>query len=370
MRVGWILDGDLDQLSGGYLYDRIVVDHLRRSGDRVETLSLPTGSYARRLAGGLRRDLVRRLAAEAFDVLVQDELSHPALVGINRRLARVRPGLRRVGLVFHLRSSEPRARAANLVYRIVERAYLTTPEAFVFGSAATRRAVLAVLNASARAAILSGARPSIVAVPGADRLPSSISAEAIRRRAFEPGPLRILFAGNLIPRKGLPTLVRAVASLPPGTARLTIAGSPAFDPPYARRALASIGASGLDSVVRYLGPLVGSELSPVMANHHVLAVPSSYEGYGMAYLEGMGYGLPAIAAEAGGAGEFVRHGENGFLMRFGDAAALAEVLARLHNDRAWLADLARSALETHRAHPTWAQTGDAVRRFLAGLVAV
>jgi glycosyltransferase involved in cell wall biosynthesis len=359
VRVGWVIDGSLEQLSGGYLYDRIVVDYLRRHAVEVAVLSLPTGSYGSRLARGLRSEAEHLIAAASPDVLVQDELSHPALIRSNRRLARSRPGLMRVGLVHHLRSSEPRSFLANAVYRQIERRYLASVDAFIFNSRATRASVERLGLA---------ASPSVVALPGADRLPVDFASETIDARARAAGPLRVLFLGNLIPRKGLLTLVEAVALLPAGSVRVTVVGSTAPDPGHTRRVRRRIAVLRLTAAVHFLGPLDQQDLSQVMLDHHVLAMPSAYEGYGMAYLEGMGHGLPAIAGCAGGAGEFVRDGENGFLVQAGDPAGLAVHLANLDADRARLARLALAARKTYLAHPSWEDTGGAVLAFLASLV--
>ena len=61
-----------------------------------------------------------------------------------------------------------------------------------------------------------------------------------------------------------------------------------------------------------------------MTQHQVLAVPSLYEAFGIAYLEAMGFGLPVIASSAGGAHELITQGEHGFLVAPGDAATLAQ----------------------------------------------
>jgi glycosyltransferase involved in cell wall biosynthesis len=358
IRVGWVVDGPLEQLSGGYLYDRLVVEYLRRHDFDVTVVSLSSGSYGGRLTRGIRLDLEARLAACAADIVVQDELSHPALVRANRRLKASRPGLRRVGLVHHLRSSEPRAALANLFYRWVERLYLATLGAFIFNSRATRAAVQRLgLPPS----------PSIIAVPGADRLAASCEPEGIRARAARPGPLRVLFLGNLIPRKGLLTLIEAVALVPGDAVELSVVGSPEVDAAYARRVRRRVEVLRLAQVTRFLGVLDGAALTQVMAEAHVLAVPSAYEGYGMAHLEGMGFGLPAIAGVNGGAAEFVRSAENGFLVDPADAAALAVHLASLHTDRARLARMGLAARETFLAAQTWEQTGAAIGNFLSGL---
>ena len=46
-----------------------------------------------------------------------------------------------------------------------------------------------------------------------------------------------------------------------------------------------------------------------------MVVPSSYEGYGIVYREGMAFGLPAIGTTSGGASEIITDGENGYLSR-------------------------------------------------------
>jgi glycosyltransferase involved in cell wall biosynthesis len=359
MRVAWVVDGPLDQLSGGYLYDRLVVDHLRRESVEVSLLSLPTGSYGARLARGWRSDFAKMVTDASPDILVQDELSHPALLRVNRRLASSRPGLKRVGLVHHLRASEPRSLLANAVYRWIERRYLASLDAFIFNSRTTRAAVQRLgLPASA----------SIVAVPGADRLAVPLGPDAIHSRAQEAGPLRVLFLGNLIPRKGLLTLVEAVALLPRGSVDLTVVGSPEVDPRHAQRVRRRVSALRLGPIVHFLGALEGQALARVMLAAQVLAVPSAYEGYGMAYLEGMGYGLPPIAGAEGGATEFVRHAENGFLVEPGDPAQLAVHLSGLHHDRSLLARVSLAARRTYQTHPTWEATGDLILTFLKELL--
>ena len=106
MRIGLVIYGSLDTLSGGYLYDRMLVEHLRRQGDEVEIFSLPWRDYARHLTDNLSTGLLRRLQGSRLDVLLQDELNHPSLFWLNRRLHVNYPI---VSIVHHLRSSEKRS---------------------------------------------------------------------------------------------------------------------------------------------------------------------------------------------------------------------------------------------------------------------
>ena len=86
MRVALILYGDLDFISGGFLYDRMLVEYLRRRGEDVEIVSLPWRSYAGGLLDNLSPGLMRRLTSIRADVIVQDELAHPSLLWLNRSL--------------------------------------------------------------------------------------------------------------------------------------------------------------------------------------------------------------------------------------------------------------------------------------------
>ena len=101
-----------------------------------------------------------------------------------------------------------------------------------------------------------------------------------------------------------------------------------------------------------------------MAAAHVLAVPSAYEGFGIVYLEGMGFGLPALATTAGAAAEIVTDGGNGYLVPPGDVVALAARIQSLLDDRALLARLSAAAVAGYAHRPTWAETTAAMRQFL------
>jgi glycosyltransferase involved in cell wall biosynthesis len=105
-------------------------------------------------------------------------------------------------------------------------------------------------------------------------------------------------------------------------------------------------------------------LADLLRAAHVLAVPSSYEGFGIVYLEGMAFGLPAIGTTAGAAGEIISDGKTGYLVTPDDAETLAARLQALASDRDLLAKLSLNALERYKQQPTWAQTAGEIREFL------
>ena len=373
MRIGLLIYGSLDTLSGGYLYDRKLVEHLCEAGDSVEIVSLPWRSYPAHLADNLSLRLYRRLRDLSVDILLQDELNHPSLALVNRRLRRLQPRYPLISVVHHLRSSEQHPRRLLPLYRAVERAYLRTVDGFIFNSRTTRQAVAALRRKSEEdkgesenLAPLDG----VIAYPAADHLPAPnerAAEELISARGSEDGPLRILFVGNLIPRKGLRHLIAALSRLPKAGWLLDVVGDEAVDRAYAAELRRQIGAAGLEGNIRLHGRVSDSELAQRYRAAHLLAV-LSYEGFGIVYLEAMAFGLPVLASVYGGAGEIVDSGVNGLLVEPADADGIAAHLSALAGDRERLAALGRSARSRYAAHPRWADSAAAARAYLEAIV--
>lgn len=357
MRVGLIIYGSLASVSGGYLYDRQAVQFLRAGGDEVEVISLPWRTYAQHLLDNWSGPLRDLLQHGGYDVVVQDELNHPSLFRLNDAL-RPRPAPV-VSIVHHLRSSEARPVWQNVLYRSVEGRYLNSVDAFIFNSRTTAETVGALLRQP---------RPSLVAPPGRDHLTPGTPPPA----ASEPpktGPLRLLFVGNLIRRKGLHTLLEAVSQLPPGGWTLDVVGDETVDTTYAREIDDRIARFPPGAPIRRHGRVEDATLAELYAATDALVVPSDYEGYGIVYAEAMGFGLPVIATSRGAAAEIVEDGISGYLVPPDHPAALARRLTAWQADRALLATMSRQARDRYEHLPTWAETGAAIRDFLLAQVA-
>ncbi len=331
----------------------MLVAHLRACGDQVEVFSLPWRNYARHLLDNASTALVKRLRDGRYDVLLQDELNHPSLLNVNRTLSgRVqnrRPPI--VSIVHHLRASESHPAWVMPLYQRVERAYLRSCDAFVFNSATTRDSVFAL---SGRAA------PHAIAYPAGDRF----GAPPVADRSFD-GVLRLIFVGNVGARKGLHTLIDALAQ-----ARcewsLDVIGSETVEPAYAMRMRARAQTLGLADKLRWHGRLDDAQLAGMYAASDALVVPSQYEGFGIVYLEAMGFGVPVIASSAGAAREIVTDGADGFLISPEHAEALAAAIERL-SDPARLAAMRMAALARFARHPGWDAACAQIRAFLLTL---
>ena len=252
-----------------------------------------------------------------------------------------------------------RARWKNRAYGVIERSYLRSVDGFVFNSETTRDVVHRQVG---------DGKPHIVAVPAGDRFHSSMTEGDVKTRAMANGPLRILFLGNVIERKQLHVLLEAMTLVENTPVQLDVVGGLEAEPKYAVRMRRQVEQLGLQDRVTFHGPVLDDALREHFVAAHVLAVPSSYEGFGIVYLEGMAFGLPAIATDSGAAHEIITNGLDGFLIPMGSAPELSMRLRDLATDRDQLANMGAAALKRFARHPTWQQSMTSIREFLLEIV--
>ena len=348
MKIGLVIYGSLDTMSGGYLYDRKLVESLRKRGDQIKIISLPWRNYAAHLMDNFHFRLPLN-----FDVIIEDELNHPSLLSANRD----KP-CPLISLVHNLHSLEPRSNWQNNLYQIMERSYLNSVDGFIFNSNTTRNAVQALIGDN---------KPFIIANPPTDRFGSRLNENQIRSRAKEPSSLRLLYLANVIPLKGLHVVLEALRNAT-FDFRLDVVGSLTIDLHYAHKMQEKANTYGLSSKVFFHGILDNEPLIERFQYAQVIVIPSSYEGFGIAYLEGMGFGLPAIATTSGAASEFITDGETGYLIPQENSLVLAERLTALANDRELLARMSINALKRYQQQPSWEQTVDHIEDFLLQMI--
>lgn len=322
MRVAFVAPGDLGTPTGGYVYDRHVVEALRRRHE-VELVTVPP-----RASGVFEAvRLSCRSHRGGFDVVVQDALCAEAVAPVNPAL-----GAPVVGIVHLLAKDDPRE---GVVSRATGRAYLRTLDSCVYTSRATEMSSPSETD-------------STVAHP-ASRFSPEVTEREVRRKAHSDG-LRIAFVGDISPVKGLDRLVRAVSEVP--GCRVTVAGRVA-DRRYLRRVRRLCSSLGVSDRVEFVGVLDRDGLASLFGESDAVAVPSRHEAFGTAYIEGMSFGLPAVAPTSGGADELIEDGKNGFLVR--DEADLLRALRTLTEDGV-LAQVGVEALGTGRDWVSWEET--------------
>jgi glycosyltransferase involved in cell wall biosynthesis len=354
MRIAFVVYGSLDQISGGFIYDRALVSALRSAGHEVDVFGLRWHGYFHAVARNvvLGSPLRRPPAPQVpiYDAVIQDELVHPSVFLSNRGWPRGRSLL---ALVHNLRSRQPGEPLAALKAR-VERRYLGTVDGVI--------AVCAQTLADVRA-LAGGALPAVVIHPGRDHVAPGVDDGLLDERSRAPGPLRILYAAAVRPSKGLHRLLDALARVPRFAFTLDVVGSLAW-PRYAREIRRQVTRFGFEAQVRLHGARAGAELSALFRQSHVLALPSDREAYPLSCLEALGFGLPVLASSSGGTGEMFDHGREGFLIDPHDSEAWAATLRALAEDRGALRAMSGAALARYRAHATWREAADAAVDFI------
>ncbi|MGH3819045.1 MAG: glycosyltransferase family 4 protein, partial [Pseudonocardiaceae bacterium] len=135
----------------------------------------------------------------------------------------------------------------------------------------------------------------------------------------------VLAVGTVEPRKGLDTLLAALAAL---ELPVVLVGQPGWgrlDPAALARQC------GLDPArVHVLGRVSDAELAVVLHHAAVLAAPSLAEGFGLPVLEAMAAGVPVVHSDAPALVEVA--GGAGVVVPRGDPAALAVALRTVLSD--------------------------------------
>jgi glycosyltransferase involved in cell wall biosynthesis len=359
MRIAFVAYGSLEQISGGFIYDRALVNGLRALGHDVDVFGLRWHGYFQAVARNfvLGHPMRSSPAPEvvAYDAVIQDELVHPSVFLSNRAPAAWPRGRSLLALVHNLRSRQPGEPLAALKAG-VERRYLRSVDGVI--------AVCAETLADVRA-LAGNALPAIVIPPGRDHVTPGVDDPLIAERSQAPGPLRLLYAGAVRPGKGLHRLLDALARAPRIDFTLDVVGSLAW-PRYAREIRRRLTGLGFEARVRLHGERTGAELSSLFRQSHVLALPSDREAYPLSCLEALGFGLPVLASSSGGAGEMLSDGREGFLLDPHDVDAWARALRTLAGDRGALRAMAGAAVARYRAHSTWREAAAAAAAFIEG----
>ncbi len=333
MRLAFIVPAPLSATSGGYIYDRRLLDGLRARGAAVRVVELdgrfPAPDAAARVAMAAALD---GLAADEAPVL--DSLGLPAADPAQPAIARG------IGLIHHPTSLEPGVdRAAQ---EALERPLFARLARLVATSPMTARGLPAL-----------GADPARIGVvePGTDPAP--------RAQGSGGDACRILSVGSLIPRKGHDVLLRALARLTDLEWILRIAG-PAADPVHAATLRALSAELGLDGRVAFLGAVTGAALEAEYAQADLFALATHYEGFGMAAAEAQARGLPLAICTGGAIAEVVGSGA-AILAAPGNHESLSRGMRRAIMDPALRRQMADAAWAAGQRLPRWE---DRAQRFL------
>lgn len=331
----FIVPGDLRSATGGYIYDRRILEGLRASGWRVAVHALDASfPFPTPRALDHARDVFSGISDGALTVV--DGLAFGAMPEVVSQHAK---RLRIVALVHHPLANE-NGLSTEIAHQLAqsERAALRSARHVVVTSEATADALIAY----------DVPRGSIsVVMPGTDEAPLA--------RGSADGVLNLLCVATLIPRKGHDVLIDSLHALAGLSWRLTCAGSLVRSPETAARVRSKVREAGLAGRVDFPGELSGGELARLYESADLFVLPTRYEGYGMAVAEALAFGVPVVSTRTGGIPALV--GERaGLLVPPDDRVSFERALARVLADNALLAALREGARESRGRLPRWPQS--------------
>ncbi len=343
--VVFAIPGDITSPTGGYAYDRRLMDLFPSYGLTARHLELPASfpspsakdlAETERLLSQTPHDARLLIDGLAFGVMPLDLIQR-----LNRRI---------IALVHHplaLEAGLSEERRAQL--KASETKALEGTRHIIVTSDVTRRTLIADYGVS----------DSIITVaePGTDPAP----------RATGTGmPMQLLSVGAVTPRKGFDVLITALAMLDDPNWRLTIAGALDRDEKTVVALRSQIEATGLGSQVTIAGTVVPATLARFYESTDLFVLPSHYEGYGMVLAEAMASGLAIVCTTGGAAAETVPDSA-AIKVPPGDATALARAIATVLGDNKLRKAMRKASWETGRTLPTWNET---TRRVAAAIVGI
>lgn len=334
--VTFAVPGSLDQLTGGYRYDRQVIAGLRQRGCEVDVINLGDG-FPRPLPETRAGALPSLQRVSPGQPIVVDGLALGVLPEAAATLAASHPLIALVHHPLALESGLAPQEAQAL--RDSERAALASVCRVVVTSAATRRILVA--DYGVPEAIIT------VAEPGIDRGRDRTAAASPRRAG---ATVNLLSVGAVVPRKGYDVLIEATDWLAGLDWQLVIAGDCKRDRAAADRLSAGIARKGLERRVCLAGSVSDRVLAGLYDDADVFVLASRFEGYGMAYAEAAAHGLPIVGTRSGAIPDTVPDGA-GILVAVDDAAALGSALRSMVS-YPWLREHC-AAVARAAPLPTW-----------------
>jgi glycosyltransferase involved in cell wall biosynthesis len=324
--------GPLESRTGGYIYDRRMVEGLRRLGWQVDVLELdssfphPTPAaleHANRTLASVRAGtitIVDSLALGAMPEIITREASRLPVVALVHLPLAAAIGLDR-GDAARLDDGERRALAAAALLVITGRAALPLIERYAVAPSRV-----------------------VVVEPGTDPAPLA--------RGSRTSSVELLTVATLNPGKGHEMLLEALSAVRDSAWRLTCAGSLTRDPATAARVRTIAARLQLDHRVSFVGDLDRPALAACYDRADVAVLATHQETYGMAIAEALAHGLPVVSTTTGAIPDLVGD-DAGLLVPVGDTDALAAALARVLGDASLRARLAEGARRRRDRLPTW-----------------
>lgn len=329
----FILPGDPDTLTGGYIYDKRIIAGLPLLGWSVE-LHCVDASFPSPSTQALKQAEMILSALPDQALVVIDGL---ALGGMPELIHRHAHRLTLIALIHH-----PLAAETGLSTAAQEQLFRAESEAL----AAVARVIVPSPGTASALAEYGVDKAAIgIVTPGTDPAP-------LAKGSPEGNGLSLLCVATVTPRKGHPVLIEALAGLRDRNWRLTCVGNLTLSPETVTSLQRSIEIFRLQQRVHFVGEVARKSLASFYDQADLFVLASYLEGYGMALAEALACGLPIVSTTAGAIPETVPE-EAALLVPPGDPTALRKTLAEFMDQPKTRQRLARAARAARNTLPDW-----------------
>lgn len=342
--AAFAIPGDINTLTGGYIYERLLLENLRALGHDVAHIPLGD-TFPHPSASDMDHAITALSALDPNRALILDGLVYGSIA--TEGLAQVKCPI--VAMIHHPLAKETGLSAAEQGHLFkTERDNLALAEAVLVPSPHT--AQILVTEYSVPADRIRIAQPG-TDQPDETRIPGD--------------PPLILSVGIQHPRKGHDVLLRAFAEMKSLRWRSVIAGS-CHDPAYAQQLANMIRDCDLTDRVTLAGNVPRDTLHQLYQQASVFALATRYEGYGMVFNEALTWGLPIVTCLTGAVPETVPK-DAGILVEVDASKDIRLALERLLTEPDEHAAMAAASLNAGLSLPSWKDTAMVASGVLNGL---
>jgi glycosyltransferase involved in cell wall biosynthesis len=332
--VIFAIPGDLNTPTGGYRYDKRVIEELPALGWRVKHLQLSSEfpSPSEQTLGETAK-IFSGIAPDALVMVDGLALGAIPLATLSSLKAQL------VALCHH-----PLAFETGLATDRIDYLHRTEREAL-------SRAKATIATSRSTAALL--ARE--FGVDESDLTVAEPGTEPSARAKGDSTPPRLLSVGAITRRKGHDTLAKALSRIRDLEWEWRIAGSTDRDSIALQTLEREIAEGKIAERTKLLGAPDDAGLEKEYSSASLFVLPSHFEGYGMAFTEALARGLPVVAGSGGALVETVPR-DAGVFVTPGNYGELALTLRRLLTSPAEISKRADAAWEYAKQLPRWSDT--------------
>jgi glycosyltransferase involved in cell wall biosynthesis len=334
--------GDIETVSGGYLYDRYVIRELTAQGWDIELLSLgpsfPFPDEETLIKAGYLLSQI-----EPGKPIVIDGL---ALGVMPEAIAQASANHLIIALIHHPLAFESGLTTDQQVkFQRSEKLALSYADHVIANSPLTAQTLMESFG-------VDGKKITTV-IPGTNQVSPPL--HQVRNHFTSENEFKWLSVGSIIPRKGFEVLIEALAPLNEMPWSLSIVGDNTRDVKAYSDLLEKIASFHLQDRIHIHGVIDSMRLDSLYRGADGFVLASLFEGYGMAYAEALSYALPVVGTSGGAISQTVPDSA-GILIPPGDVTSLTAALKLVMLDSHRREQFSLGAKEAAENLPTWIES--------------